>query len=50
MDCLLNQTDDDDIQLPMEIARAVMEMNGSTTDEINPVGFGLQMTKSGSIL
>ena len=50
MDCLLNQTDDDDIQLPMEIARAVMEMNGSTTDEINPVGFGLRMTKSGSIL
>ena len=49
MECLRNQTDDDDIQLPVDIATALLE-KGTTPEEINPVGFGLQMTKSGSIL
>ena len=48
MECLRNQTDDNDIQLPVDIATALLE-EGTTPEEINPVGFGLQMIKSGSI-
>ena len=47
---LMHQTDDDDIELPSSIAEALLDMSGNTEEEINPMGFGLRCTKSGSIL
>ena len=49
MEYLLNQTDDDDINLPPAIVQAILE-TGSTPEEINPMGLGMRTTKSGSIL
>ena len=40
MECLRNQTDDDDIQFLVDKVTALLE-EGTTPEEINPVGFGL---------
>ena len=49
MEYLLNQTDDDDINLPPAIVQAILE-TGSTPERINPMGLGMRTTKYGSIL